>query len=176
MATQTFFKQLDEHLAESQLERSRSATYLFNHYGEPARLLTAQNAHWFEPWKRAKFSGFKSWSAFSDDATAILLKPAVWSAIAAYEVQKFWLSLAAAMAQVVKLSPTGVVNKVIDMAEAFVASVVLAIFATLEFYMQLASLVTRTAMTGLNAVGVKLPLAEESKEDEADLGSGFSLV
>lgn len=176
MAVQTtFFQQLDERLSESQFERSRTATYLYNHYGEPSRLLTQHNAHWFNPVRRAQFSGFKNWAAFSDDATSLLLKPAVWSALAAYEVQKFWLSLAAALAQVIKLSPTGFVNKVVDMAEAFVASIVLTLFATLEFYMQFASLVMRTALTGLNAVGVQLPLSQDKEEDELDSDLGFTV-
>ncbi len=162
---QSFFKQLDTRLSESQEQRLITATYLYNHYGEPSTLLTDKKANWFEPWKRANVSAFKGWNDFSDDTTSLIMKPYVWSALVAYEAQKFFLCMPAAVAQIAKLSPTGFVNKLADMFEAVVASVVLAFAASSELYMQIASLVMRTAITGAKAVGVDLPQIADVIDD-----------
>ncbi|MCH9755840.1 MAG: hypothetical protein K0U37_01445 [Gammaproteobacteria bacterium] len=173
-SSQSFFDQLGARLRASHTERSVEGTYLYNHYGEPSQPLNNANAHWFNYSKRfnqADFSAFKSYSAFSDDVTSLIMKPYIYSALAAYEVQKFMLCFPAALAQAVKLSPTGVANKLVDMVEAVVASIVLTSMAAIELYLQVASLAVRLCVTGLNVLGVDTTKVRSADVDDS---VGFS--
>ncbi|MDF1646377.1 MAG: hypothetical protein P1U61_05295 [Legionellaceae bacterium] len=161
-ANQTFFQQLKGHLSESQQERSRMATYLYNHYGEPHQKMMSSNAHWFSPSGRADFSAFRAYSGFSDDMTGLILKPYIFSTLAANEVQKFRLSFLAALTQVIKFSPTGFANKLVDMAEALIATFVLATLAAVETLLQVGSLVARLGLTAMSTVGFDVPVAKEA--------------
>ncbi|MDF1677221.1 MAG: hypothetical protein P1U32_00805 [Legionellaceae bacterium] len=164
----TFFNQLDVRLDASRRERVRTATYLYNHSAEPAKPLREEKSYWFEPWERHNFTGFKRYSDFSDDAASLIMKPYVFSALAVYEAQKFFLCFPAAVVQVVKLSPTGLANKLFDMLEAVVVGVACVAMATIEFYLQAASLAVRLAITGLNFIGLEPPLPKNSDMTDAE--------
>ncbi len=164
----TFFEQLNVRLDESKQERERTATYLYNHCAEPTKPLRVDKSHWLEPWKRHNFTGFKRYSDFSDDAASLIIKPYIFSALAVYEAQKFFLCFPAAAAQVVKLSPTGFANKLIDMLEAVAVGVFCFAMATIEFYLQAASLVMRLAITGLNFIGLEPPLPQNPDMTDAE--------
>ena len=163
-----FEDQIEERLNRSNRMRSETATALYNYYGEPDQPLDPDTTYW-RPWMRqADFSPFRNYRDFSDDMTSLILKPYVLSALAAYEVAKLGLCLPGLLTQVIKGSPTGCLNKAVDAIECLVATTVLTFMASLELYLQIASLVIRLGATVLNGLGCDVSSAADPMYYPAD--------
>jgi hypothetical protein len=159
----TFFGKIKTRFNQSQKNRSESATYLYNHYGEPNTTLRKTEAYWFKPMERAKFKAFDDYSDFSDDLTSLLLKPVIFMILGAYEVLNRILCIPAALAQVVNLNLPGFFHKVLDFCETLLFAAICETWAAIEFVLQVGSLAMRLGCTVLGAFGWH-PGAEEMND------------
>jgi hypothetical protein len=149
-SNQTFFGEITTRFHRSQRNRSEFATYLYNHFGEPNTRLKKDSAFWFEPTRRAKFTGFSSYRDFSDDFTSLLLKPLIFAVLGAYEALKRVICIPAALGQVVNLNLPGFFHKVIDFCETLLFAAICETWAAIELVLQMGSLEAETNDLGNN--------------------------
>ncbi len=168
-SNQTFFGEITTRFHRSQRNRSEFATYLYNHFGEPNTRLKKDSAFWFEPTRRAKFTGFSSYRDFSDDFTSLLLKPLIFAVLGAYEALKRVICIPAALGQVVNLNLPGFFHKVIDFCETLLFAAICETWAAIELVLQMGSLAMRLGLTVLSLFGWNLDEAETN-----DLGNNHN--